>query len=328
MNRIIGLLKNWTLPISITLGTLIFISFHSVRFLAPFKGITEAFVNQFIPLLVFTMLFFTFCKINPAHMQVKRWHIILVVFQLLSCIAIGAILYFIPTFPYRIPAEGAMVCLIAPTATAAAVITGKLGGNEASLTSYTILSNLAAAFSIPIIFPLIEGKGDASFIHQLMLISRQVFPLLILPFFVAWGIRIFVPKLLNVILRYCGSVAFYLWGLALMVVVGQTLRSIVNSDAGVSMIITLSAVGFVACCVQFAAGKIIGGRYKDRISGGQGLGQKNTVFAIWISYTYLIPVSSIAPGSYILWQNIINSWQLWYYNKTHNAKLRNIHIHS
>lgn len=233
-------MKNWTLPISISLGTLVFLAFHSVRFLAPFKGITEAFVNQFIPLLVFAMLFFTFCKINPAHMQVKRWHIILVVFQLLSCITIGAILYLIPAFPYRIPAEGAMVCLIAPTATAAAVITGKLGGNEASLTSYTILSNLAAAFSIPIIFPLIEGKGDAAFIHQLILISRQVFPLLILPFFVAWGIRIFVPTLLNVILRYCGSVAFYLWGLALMVVVGQTLRSIVNSDAGVPMIITLS----------------------------------------------------------------------------------------
>lgn len=42
----------------------------------------------------------------------------------------------------------------------------------------------------------------------------------------------------------------------------------------------------------------------------------------------MIPVSSIAPGSYILWQNIINNWQLWHYNKTHNANPRNIRIHS
>ena len=120
-------------------------------------------------------------------MQIKKWHLILVLFQILSCVLIAAVLFFDPSFPYRTGAEGAMVCLIAPTATAAAVITGKLGGNEASLTSYTIISNMAAAVSIPVVFPLIEGRGDATFIQQLMVISRQVFPLLIFPFFSRLG---------------------------------------------------------------------------------------------------------------------------------------------
>lgn len=44
---------------------------------------------------------------------------------------------------------------------------------------------------------------------------------------------------------------------------------------------------------------------------GSFLSQFLTIFAIWISYTYLSPVASIAPSSYILWQNIVNSWQLW-----------------
>ena len=44
---------------------------------------------------------------------------------------------------------------------------------------------------------------------------------------------------------------------------------------------------------------------------GQALGQKNTVLAIWMAYTYLNPLSSVGPGSYVLWQNLINSWQLW-----------------
>lgn len=35
------------------------------------------------------------------------------------------------------------------------------------------------------------------------------------------------------------------------------------------------------------------------------------LFAIWVAYTYLSPVISIAPSSYILFQNIVNSWQLW-----------------
>jgi bile acid:Na+ symporter, BASS family len=41
------------------------------------------------------------------------------------------------------------------------------------------------------------------------------------------------------------------------------------------------------------------------------LGQKNTVLAIWMAVTYLNPLSSVGPCSYVVWQNIINSWQLW-----------------
>jgi BASS family bile acid:Na+ symporter len=41
------------------------------------------------------------------------------------------------------------------------------------------------------------------------------------------------------------------------------------------------------------------------------LGQKNTVLAIWMAATYLNPLTTIAPGSYVVWQNTINSWQLW-----------------
>lgn len=53
---------------------------------------------------------------------------------------------------YREVFEGAMVCLICPTATAAAVITGKLGGSASSLTTYTLLSNLLAAVAVPLVF--------------------------------------------------------------------------------------------------------------------------------------------------------------------------------
>ena len=62
---------------------------------------------------------------------------------------------------------------------------------------------------------------------------------------------------------------------------------------------------------QFGAGKIAGRYFNDYIACGQGFGQKNTLLAIWVAYTYLSPVISIAPSSYILFQNIVNSWQLW-----------------
>lgn len=65
---------------------------------------------------------------------------------------------------YREVFEGAMVCLICPTATAAAVITGKLGGSASSLTTYTLLSNLLAAVAVPLVFPLVEPHADITFL--------------------------------------------------------------------------------------------------------------------------------------------------------------------
>ena len=105
--------------------------------------------------------------------------------------------------------------------------------------------------------------------------------------------------------------AFYLWAVALTIVMAQTTRSVVEGGVAVSEEILIATLILVVCVLQFAVGKWIGGRYQERISGGQALGQKNTVLAIWMAYTYLNPASAIAPGSYVLWQNLINSWQLW-----------------
>ena len=105
--------------------------------------------------------------------------------------------------------------------------------------------------------------------------------------------------------------AFYLWAVALAIVSGQTVRSLATSQAPVHTEYLLALAGLITCCLQFLFGKRIGSDYHDRISAGQALGQKNTVLAIWMAYTYLSPLSSVAPGSYVLWQNIINSYQLW-----------------
>ena len=89
------------------------------------------------------------------------------------------------------------------------------------------------------------------------------------------------------------------------------MKSLVTSDVEFNTELLLLAGGLMACAIQFGLGKKIGSRYNDRISAGQALGQKNTVLAIWMAYTYLDPVSSVVPGSYVLWQNLFNSWQLW-----------------
>lgn len=89
---------------------------------------------------------------------------------------------FLPLDEYwRVALQGAMVCLICPTATAAAVITGKLGGSAAALTTYTLLSNLLAAIMVPLVFPLVEPT-DIAFGESFLRILGKVFPLLLFPF--------------------------------------------------------------------------------------------------------------------------------------------------
>ncbi|WP_291529754.1 transporter [Bacteroides sp. UBA939] len=304
--------KNWTLPLAMLSGTLGYFIFANASFLAFTKPYINDLIAYFIPLLIFTQLLLTFCKVENRHeMKPKAWHGWLLLFQTLSCLAFAALLICYPMDEtYREVFEAAMVCLICPTATAAAVITGKLGGSASTLTTYTLLSNLLAAVTVPIVFPLVEPHADITFFAAFLKILGKVFPLLLLPFFLAWLIRVCMPRVHRFLLKF-HYLAFYLWSVALIIVSGQTVRSLVNSDAPASVQILIALAGLITCCLQFFLGKKIGGHYNDRISGGQALGQKNTVLAIWMSYTYLNPLSSVGPGSYVLWQNLINSWQLW-----------------
>ena len=48
-----------------------------------------------------------------------------------------------------------------------------------------------------------------------------------------------------------------------------------------------------------------------KVTAGQSLGQKNTVFAIWLAYTFMTPETAIVGGLYSIWHNIYNSWQLY-----------------
>lgn len=77
----------------------------------------------------------------------------------------------------------AMVCLICPTATAAAVITGKLGGSASSLTTYTLLSNLLAAIVVPLVFPLVEPHAEITFFAAFLKIFRKSLPIAVIPVF-------------------------------------------------------------------------------------------------------------------------------------------------
>ena len=303
-------IKNWTLPLAMLAGVIGYFCFFTLSFLSPLKPVVGATVGFLTPFLIFAQLLLTFCKVEIRELTPKMWHGWLLLTQFIAAVVVAGILCVCPlSEASKIAWEGALVCLICPTATAAAVVTGKLGGSAAALTTYTLMSNLLAAVFVPLVFPLVE-PSDVEFGTAFLYLLGKVFPLLLFPFLLALLLRRFAPRIHRFLVGL-KDMAFYLWAVALTIVMAQTTRSVVEGDVSLSEEVLIAAIILVVCGVQFGVGKWIGGKYCERISGGQALGQKNTVLAIWMAYTYLNPASAIAPGSYVLWQNIINSYQLW-----------------
>ncbi|MDE6577052.1 MAG: transporter [Muribaculaceae bacterium] len=259
------------------------------------------------PYLIFTMLFITYCKLKISDFKPNRFEMTLLITQII----LAAVFYFLTFFWNKTLAEGIFVCFIIPTATAAPVITAMLGGSISKVATYSLMCNAFVAVAGPLVFAAIGEHSDITFLKSFKMILSQVFPLILAPLALALILRYVSPKVHSKIVGM-QQLSFYLWAVSLFIVVGSCVSFAIKNwtpQATVTMIL-LSLGALIACLIQFKLGRIIGGKFGDKVAGGQGLGQKNTVMAVWLALAYLNPLSSIAPASYVAWQNIINSWQL------------------
>ena len=108
-----------------------------------------------------------------------------------------------------------------------------------------------------------------------------------------------------------------MWAVALFIVVGSSVSFIIRNfdPSHVGQIAALVAGSMVVCIAQFALGRKVGARFADKVTGGQSLGQKNTVLAIWMGYTFFTPITAVVGGFYSIWHNLLNSYQLYEHKK-------------
>jgi BASS family bile acid:Na+ symporter len=260
-----------------------------------------------IPWLIFAMLLITYCGLSLRDIHFSKQHLWLIMVQLF-----GSILVYLLVSPFNtLIAQGAMICVLAPTATSAPVIAGMLKGNVASLTAYSLISNMTVAVAAPVIFSLTGSYNTLPFFESFLMIAQRIAFLLFVPFLLAMALRQLKPEIKTAIAKH-PRISFYLWNCALAIVTGRTVDFIIQQGAdNYAAELIIAGCALLLCVLQFFLGRKIGRAYNDTIAGGQGLGQKNTVLAIWMAQTYLNPLSSIGPGAYVLWQNIINSCQVW-----------------
>lgn len=300
----------------------------------------------------------------------------------------------------RILVESAMLCFICPTASAAGVVTSKLGGSLSDTVSYVVMINISVALVVPLAIPIVNTASDVPFMTSFLAICMKIFPLLVLPLIIAWIVRYTMRRLQRWLMRYT-EWAFYCWGVALCFAIYLATRALVLSGLSVWIVLLIGVISLVCTLAQFgvgrAAGRICASKVNvdalrsgvlsrgfgavassrgsepdaslrdsgavassrgsepdvslrdsravtsyrgsgaevslrdsgavapsrnsgsdtelsaevDKITAGQALGQKNTGFLIWLGYSYMTPVTSVAGGLYSVFQNCINSFELY-----------------
>lgn len=286
--------KNSMLPIAMILGAIGYKWMGYLTFLSPY--------------LIFLMLFFTYCRLDPAHIKPTARHWILLAIQMGLSVLIYLILL---PFSHTL-AEGIFICVFVPTATAAPVITSMLGGSISFVTTYSLICNALVAIIGASVLAVVGDNVNLGFWESTLYILTKVFPLLILPMIAAFLMEKFLPKAHKKIMQ-ATQLPFYLWAISLLIIVGCCVSFVINhwdeNAVGLISLLVICALG--ACLIQFIIGRTLGKDNNEKVSLAQSLMQKNTVLAVWLAMSYMNPLASVAPATYIAWQNIINSWQLW-----------------
>lgn len=313
--NIVRFVKDWTLPCAMGMGTLLYLVFAFVPALDGAALFFSPLMERLLPVFMFLVLFVTFCKVDFHKMRPVWWHLWISVFNLLFvAVVMAVILYFLPltssSLSLKILLEALLMCIIAPCAAAAPVVTQKLGGNLEQMTTYTFVSNILTVLLVPLCFPMVEKEADVSFAEAFTAILYQVAIVLVVPMLLAYVVKHRLHRLHHRIVAV-RDLSFYLWACSLMIVTGTTIKNIVHSQASASLLVAIALLGLLVCVVQFAVGRFVGHYFGHAQEAGQALGQKNTAFAIWLSTAYLNPLASVGPGCYILWQNIVNSFEIW-----------------
>lgn len=287
------IIKPWMLPIAMLLGIVLHNYIHYIAFLSKY--------------LIFVMLLITYCRVKPRDFHTGPYIWMLLAVQILGAIAV----YFLLAPIGSELAQGAFICIFCPTATAAPVITGMLGGSVSKVATYSLFSHVAVALLAPPLLSYIEPEAAISFGESVVSVSASVLPLILGPLAIALTMQRFAPKARRQIAEHQG-LSFYIWAFALLIVVGNSVSFIMHQPAEKAPeIIMLAVVSLLICLLLFWTGRKIGTRFSDRISGAQSLGQKNTVLAIWLSLNYLNPIVSAAPAAYVAWHNTVNSYQIY-----------------
>ena len=203
-------------------------------------------------------------------------------------------------------ALAAFMIAMAPTAAAAPVMTRFLDGRVDYVMASVVVTNSFSAIALPLVLPLLSPDEQAS-INLIGLLNTLT--VVLLPLGITQFMQHFTPQLLKILPPVKGA-GFYFWMAAIYLATAKATYFIeAETTSPWSVIVEIAGVSLLLCALNFGLGRWLGG-YDWGQEMGQSLGQKNTLFSIWVCLTFLTPAIALGPMFYIVFQNLYNSYLL------------------
>lgn len=264
------------------------------------------------------MLLLTFTGITITYKQVNRLHLQACVLVIVLSLAHYAWVRWL--FP-----DLAMVGFVlgaTPTAAAAAVVANMMKLNVPFVTVATVISNMVSVIYIPLMLPVLIQEPLTVSPYYIVL---DVFIILGLPLLAGQFITRKKPKLTDTLAKF-KPVAFGLFIFNMLIASANGsdyIRS--NADISVNTVVLIAAITFAIGFINYKVGEWTAPKAL-KYETGLATGRKNTMFALWLSITYVNPMIGLAPVFYLVFHNLYNSVQLWFLErKRQNATVENRH---
>ena len=278
-----------------------------MKFLLPlvaiFLGmiISQAYVYAFlIKYLLMLMLLFPFLKIGIKTFYPHALWIVV------ANIIIPIVVYLV-VLPFN--SELAFLCFITaitPTATAAPAVMDFLQGNVEYVVSSVLLTNSIVGLTIPLLLSWLTTSDTPIPTSE---VFRSIWLLFGIPLVLAQLIKEFNPSLQQFLLKR-KKLSFYIWNILLFLATAKATHFIIyESNTNPQEIFLIAASSLMLCILNFGMGKSIGGK-QFAMEAGQSLGQKNTMFTVWLAVSFLNPMMALGPMFYLVYHNLYNSYQL------------------
>lgn len=251
--------------------------------------------------LVMLLLFFGFLVITFDREMLSKELLFIVIANLLLPLPV----YYLTSSFGKDVSQAAFLVAATPTGVAVPVVIEFLGKKTHFAAMGVLLTNIVMAVALPLALPHIaEYKGEIGVYHTVSTISITVF----VPLIASIVVRKFGGKLYDFAIRM-KFLSLYLWAFAILLACSEARHFVIEYAIPTDVILDTGKIVVLVCALNFIVGYLIGGK-KYRRESGQVLGQKNTIFSVWIGVTFLNPVSAIGPVCYIICQNLYNCAQI------------------
>lgn len=251
------------------------------------------------------MLFAVYLRINPSQKMFHPTQLGSIVFAI-SFACCGW--WILDRLGYSQLAQVVFFTAITPTATAAPVIVGLIGGNINYTVTTFLLSNVLTSLLFPVLIPVVVGQPAMGVINDVLV---RVFSVTLFPLVIALMFRATSTAKAESLGKRLAPYTFYVW-ITLVVLIASNARHFLDQQAQIpwDLLGIIAATSLFICIINFVVGYCIG-KPAYALECSQALGQKNTSYTVYLALHYANPMVALGPTIYVLWHNLWNAYQLY-----------------